>query len=248
MYGEQIFEAILMLNRLEWDSDFWGLEIADLIFENDNFKKRKYNFSNYDIIQSKVEIEKKEIINFLESKNFNFINLEVSLVRNLSNYNCKKIQYEIAQKKDIDDVCLIASDVFNKSRFDIFERLTKQTINNFYSLWAKKSVLGTFDDYCIIERNNQKKIIGFVTLKLFDNDSAMIGLLGVKKINQGLGIGSKLLSSAYNFLIEKNIERLIVSTQGTNYNALNFYYKNNFKLNKINSWYYKINKFNKDLI
>lgn len=248
MYGEQIFEAILMLNRLEWDSDFWGLEIADLIFENDNFKKMKYNFSNYDIIQSKVEIDKKEIINFLESKNFNFINLEVSLVRNLSNYNCKKTQYEIAQKKDIDDVCLIASDVFNKSRFDIFERLTKQTINNFYSLWAKKSVLGTFDDYCIIERNNKKKIIGFVTLKLLDNDTAMIGLLGVKKSNQGSGVGSKLLNSTYSFLTEKNIERLIVSTQGTNYKALNFYYKNDFKLNKISSWYYKINNSNKDLI
>ncbi|TDX42942.1 dTDP-4-amino-4,6-dideoxy-D-galactose acyltransferase [Halanaerobium congolense] len=237
-----------MLNRLKWDSDFWDLEIADLHFENDNFEAEEHNFFDYDIIQSKVEINKKKIINFLESKKFNFINLEISLVRNLSNYNYKRSQFEIAQKKDIDDVCLIASNVFEKSRFDVFERLTNQKISNFYSLWVKKSVLGTFDDCCIIERNDQNKIIGFITLKFLNDDSAEIGLLGVKKNNQGLGIGSKLLSSAYKLLKEKKIERLIVSTQGTNYNALNFYYKNNFKLNKINSWYYKINKFNKDLI
>jgi dTDP-4-amino-4,6-dideoxy-D-galactose acyltransferase len=245
MYGEQIFEAILMLKKLEWDSKFWGLKIADLRFENVDFEEKKCDFSSYDIIQCKVEIDEKKIINFLESKKFNFINLEISLFRNLSSYNSKKIQYELAQKNDIAEICEISSNVFNESRFDIFEKLTEKTINNFYSIWAKKSVLGTFDDYCLVERNNENEIIGFITLKLFDNNSAMVGLLGVNKLNQGTGIGSKLLNSAYSFLIEKNIERLIVSTQGTNYKALNFYYKNIFKLNKISSWYYKLSNSNK---
>lgn len=237
-----------MLNKLDWDSNFWGIQVADLILENDDYREIEYDFSNYDIIQSKIEVDKKKKINFLESKGFNFIDLEVSLIKNLSDHKYKIIQYEIAQVKDIDDICLIASNVFEKSRFDVFEKLTKQTISKFYSIWAKKSVLGTFDDYCIVERDKKNGIIGFITLRLFDNNSAMIGLLGVNKSNQSSGIGCKLLNGTYSFLIEKNIDRLIVSTQGTNYNALNFYHKNNFKLNKISSWYYKINRFNKDLI
>lgn len=237
-----------MIKKLDWDSNFWNLKIANLSFENNNFREEEYNVSNsdYDIIQSKVEIDEKKIINFLEINNFKFDNLEVSLDKDLKNYNLKKIEYELAQKKDIEDVCIIASNVFKESRFEKFEKISNQTTSNFYSLWAKKSILGTFNDYCIIKRDESNRIMGFITLKLINNDLAQIGLFGVGKSYQNSGVGSSLLKSTIGFLIKNNIKKIIVSTQGTNYKALNFYYKNNFKLNKISSWYYKFNIFNEE--
>lgn len=44
---------------------------------------------------------------------------------------------------------------------------------------GKKSVLGTFDDSCLLTMDRENKVTGFVTLRRISESEARVGLLAV---------------------------------------------------------------------
>jgi dTDP-4-amino-4,6-dideoxy-D-galactose acyltransferase len=225
-----------MIKELEWDSDFWNLKIADCIYESDkeiiDFLKERH----VDIIQTQVDINKTEVIRKLERINFKFIDLNVEYTLSIENNKETFNPYNVANQNNVGEIESIASQVFDKSRYNIID--TEKT-KEFYRLWSKKAVLGEFDDVCLIEKDEQGKISGFITIRRIDEVSAKIGLIGVNPKHQNKSMGTNLISQAKNYLSLQGVKILFVSTQGSNIKAQQFYVKNGFNIYSISVWLYR---------
>jgi len=224
-----------MIKELEWDSDFWKIKIADCIYENDNEINEYLNNKNVDLIQTQVNINKTESIRKLENLNFKFIDLNITYCISVDSYNMSAEKYIVANEQNVNDIENIAGQVFISSRYNV---LSIEKTKEFYKLWASKSVLGKLDDVCLIEKNENDELEGFVTVKKISEDSARIGLIGVNPAHQNKSVGTKLINQAKNYLALKGVKRIFVSTQGSNIMAQNFYIRNGFKVYDVSAWLY----------
>lgn len=225
--------------RLEWDSQFWDLEIYN-VDENYNFNipnsnKNCTSGSKEWLIQALVPEDKVEIINFLEDNGFRFVETKINLKKKV----VKKIEIDENKFKDVDryDIQPYKNEFNNLygkySRFSVFN---KEKVNDFYYTWVLNSINGEMDDKCI-GYYIEDKLAGFITYK-FKNNELSIGLLGVFQAFQRKGISQHLLNYINNKALEEGYNAINVSTQGKNYNAINTYIKNGYFIKSIQNWYY----------
>lgn len=97
--------------------------------------------------------------------------------------------------------------------------------------WVRNSFNGRAD--AIYVAVDDFEVLGFVILRKVDflskNDALKIDLIGVDRSHQGRGIASRLVAHAINAYY-KSAVAIIVGTQATNTNAINFYSSMGFKL------------------
>jgi len=231
-----------MINKLDWDSEFFGCNIASLsLVDGSSFKEVEKFIQDKDIdfIQSLCRIEDINRIRTLENNNFHFADLKVTYSLNVEEYDdCEKAVIDLATAEDKDLICNLASNAFNDSRYYGYEQLfAKDKVDEMFTLWAEKSINGQFDDFCLKVKEGDS-ILGFITAKIHDNKKAVIGLVAVDESYRSKGVGTSLLKSLIRYLKSLNIFEIDVSTQGKNTIAQNFYIKQGFKIKSLESWYY----------
>lgn len=225
-----------LLNRLDWDSEYWGIEIFN-VDENYNLSipTSNKNKSKIYLIQALIPEEKIEVINLLEDSGFRFVESKINLKKILK----KKTEINTNDFKDIEikDLENNKNDFYNLygqySRFGLF---SKEKINDFYYIWLINSIDGKMDDKCI-GYYFENQLTGFITYK-YKNDGLYIGLVGIFDEFQKKGISQKLLDYVNDQAINKGYNKIYVATQGKNYNAINAYIKNGFNIEDIKNWYY----------
>ena len=97
-----------------------------------------------------------------------------------------------------------------------------------YEIWMNKSLKRELAAEVFVFQD-ENRINGMVTInkKL---KKAEIGLIAVDNKVQSKGIGTQLLQSVENWALKHNLENICVETQEENYNACQFYEKNNYKI------------------
>lgn len=232
-----------MIHKLDWDSRFFGLNIATVTNpEILNEELRNFIQSNrIDFIQALCSIDEVFRIKNLECNSFHFADLKMTYKVSLLNSKeaIPSSIYEIATMEDKQYICNIAESSFIDSRYYGYEHIFKsEKVNEMYSLWAGKSIEGQFDDYCLkIVKYN--KPVGFITVKIKNSSTAVIGIFAVDDEFRGKGVGGQLMQSLFSFLMSLNINEVEVSTQGKNIPAQNFYIKHGFRVSNVESWYYR---------
>ncbi|MEW6675097.1 MAG: GNAT family N-acetyltransferase [Nitrospirota bacterium] len=231
-----------IIKKLEWDSNFFGFNIAHLNSEGltidasdvEDFVK----LNSINLVQTSCAISNIETITFLEKNGFHFADLMVTLILELNTAKFERMEFFMANDGDVPILKKIAKSIALYSRYynDIFG---KDMAERLYEVWLEKSIRGEFDDACLKAVKN-KLPTGFVTVKFLDFRCAKIGLLGVDELHRSKGIGKKLMNSLFSFLQTKGVEKIEVVTQGKNTQALNFYINNGFRIKSIAGWYYKI--------
>jgi len=95
-------------------------------------------------------------------------------------------------------------------------RLSNDDCDMVYGSWAANSCMSkqVADEVLVIVHNNA--IAGFLTLKCSASDTAEIALNAVDPNHQGVGIYNALVGLARNWVVERKLRSLIVSTQITN--------------------------------
>ena len=82
-------------------------------------------------------------------------------------------------------------------------------------------------DEMIVALNKNKKILGFLLLKI-NKKKLIVDILATRKKSQNLGVATSLINYINNkFMYKKNVT-LIAGTQSDNTSAKNFYKKNGF--------------------
>lgn len=204
-----------MIKRLEWDSAFFGLEIAE---------RTLYGEAGDEIPDFDLIYVKQSSANLLPMQGFEnkFSEKRVVYSKRLENKEviCDSI-VSVAGSDKIDGLYELAYESGKHSRFNLDKNFGNDNFRKLYDRWIDNSLNGLFaDDILIYE--NEGKAIGMVTYKAEKNYAA-IGLIAVAPGHQGMGIGKKLLDCVEARLTGKGIFELRIPTQESNISACSFY-------------------------
>ncbi|WGO83736.1 dTDP-4-amino-4,6-dideoxy-D-galactose acyltransferase [Arsenophonus apicola] len=225
---------------LSWESDFFKRKTAKLHFAPDAPVVSLAQLADYDIVQAKIATANTKRIDGMLAMGFWLVEGEVDFCLNIaSRIKNHSSELAVAAEKDIKLLKSIAATAFSHSRF---RHPWYQLADNarFYSIWLEKAVKGSFDDVCLLVKNVQGEIQGFVTVrKLAVEKEARIGLLATAPAHQGKGVGKQLLTAACQWCEQQGIERLRIATQISNIVAMRLYTQMGARIESTAYWLYR---------
>ncbi|WP_395044763.1 GNAT family N-acetyltransferase [Flavobacterium sp.] len=215
-----------MVKYLDWDSNFFKIKVGELIFDKLDFL---IDFSNFDLIY--IKSEQDFDLNLNDFKN-SFSETKAIFTKSPEKKDLStKFIFSINEVENIvKDLYILAFESGKNSRFLLDKNFNNEKFKELYQIWIDNSISKIIaDDVFVYVENN--KLLGFISYKINDNN-ATVGLFAVDNNQQGKGIGGKLLSHLENVLTEKNIKKLIISTQLSNIQSCKFYTKQGYQIEK----------------
>ena len=226
------------INKLEWDSDFFGFDVGKNIVLNPNdidLTLTQPFFLTY--------LFSSEQLNELKDK---LVDIKCEYVKEIVNDIDKPISNIEVYSNSVNTFDEIKELVFlsgKYSRFKIDKNFKVSDFEKLYTIWINKSIYNSSIDKCkILIIKEKEKIAGFVTLDFEDVNNARIGLIATKNQFQGKGYASDLIKACERECVKRKIRHLKVATQGMNEAANNLYKKKNFILNSKTYIYHHWNK------
>lgn len=222
------------LSRLNWDSDFFGLNIGKLVLsgEDDLLKFNIDVFVNYDMVYIFV------------NHGYNMPDVGANLV------DCRVIYRKsivcsvesnsnviiFPENKPSQDLYALALQSGEYSRFRLDDKMPAGSYEKLYRRWIEQSVSKVMANDVLCYYYNGK-IVGMVTVVVKDNVGS-IGLVAVDSSCRGLGIGSALLESVDSYLFGKGVYVVEVATQLDNTKACSWYEKNGYVVDSMTDIYH----------
>ncbi|MDV5226381.1 dTDP-4-amino-4,6-dideoxy-D-galactose acyltransferase [Providencia rettgeri] len=234
------------IDRQQWESDFFGLSTAKLDFAAQQAEIiLESQLDDYAIVQAKISAGDIEHLDGLSQLGFSLVEGEVDFALTIGTENAYlnsgllvTERVDIAVADEIPVLRQAAEQVFSQSRFRAPWYCDGDS-GRFYALWIEKAVLGTFDHTCLLVKEASGAILGFVSLRHLDDDTARIGLLAVMPGANGRGIGRKLMSAAWVWCKQHQKRQLNVATQISNVAALNLYSRSGAAVASTAYWLYR---------
>ena len=217
------------INKLEWDSQFFGFPVGDVFLENDFSESRVFNSDYFSFFQVRSRMP------------FDII----SDTHSLSYMETKIIFYKVLKEStiseeniiDFDDSPFTDTSLFELayesgkySRYSQDKKVSEVNFKKLYQTWIRNSINKSFADK-IFYIKEKEYILGFVTVKIKNNE-AQIGLIAVLPNAQGNGLGKKLLQKTENYCFENDVKTLQIPTQSENILACKFYTKMGYKISE----------------
>ena len=206
-----------MIERLAWDSEFFGKKIGKIFVENDNLIFTDH-FYDYDL----VYIFSHRSLNVSAP----LVDTKITFGKKTANKN--PIDGIVVFDNSIHEYDQLLSLVYlsgRDSRFRIPPFFTEEDFRRLYKRWIDRSI--EEDNTKVLIYLQKNLILGFVTFGCIDN-RAFIGLIAVSPNTQGQGVGRKLIQAVENSLAVETF--LTVPTQEINTRACNFYIKTGFEI------------------
>lgn len=223
----------MRVERLIWDSDFFGLRIG-----------RVYVSSEEEVValtgQRKHLEEDYDLLYVFTSHGMRFSDDKAKLVDEKVVYSLSKIIPSVTNpnielwdgNKGVTDELLRLALVSGKcSRFKLDESLPSGSYERLYSRWIGQSVNHAIatEVFCYMVDGMPR---GLVTLDRKDGVGA-IGLVAIHEDFQCRGIGSALIRHVVRYAQEWQCLKLSVTTQHNNIPACRLYEKNGFEMESV---------------
>ncbi len=232
----------MVLEYLQWDSDFFGFKIGKI-----------------NILNEKLE-ELSTILAYAKSENyrlvycFGYCNLwidNLTLAKLGGIFVDAKIIFTCdvqGKSKDVSEVYEYDSNNVNYqllelsyisgkySRFRIDPLFDPNDFKRLYKTWIENSVNKQIADKIFVVKF-QGKIAGMVTVKIKDKYGD-IGLIAVDPLAQNKGYGKQLIGAVNKYLLEAGIFMIEVTTQLENKQACIFYQKCGMKEKNVTNIYH----------
>lgn len=217
----------MKVERLDWDSNFFGYEIGKISIESDdvNFDDLLSAKDDFRLIyvESATPIDNNEFGSCYTKITY-FMEVEGDKTIGMGKKDLVIEQYS----GNITDQLLsltYQSGVYSRFRLD--KNFNKNEYTKLYKKWVENSLNGEVADIVEVIKADNSKIMGFVTIK-FKNNNSEIGLIAVDNNARGLGLGSLLIDKVNELSANRGCNKIIVSTQKDNKLACKFYEKNGF--------------------
>jgi ribosomal protein S18 acetylase RimI-like enzyme len=126
--------------------------------------------------------------------------------------------WRLANEADADEVGSLSERIFKnyQGHYHADRRLNKSDCDQVYVSWAVNSCLHANAADAMLLILFDKRIAGFLTVKVIDSESCEIVLNGVDPDFQNKGIYSMLMTLAKKWAAEHQLGQIIVSTQLNN--------------------------------
>ena len=136
------------IKPLVWESEFFVLNCGMIEFNDSADLLSTTELNQFDIVQAKVPADRLDLVDALSEMNFRMVEGEMDIVYSVTD-KVNKLEYRVAELKDIPVLREIAATAFRFSRFRP-PWYAEDGSGRFYALWVEKAVRGTFDDECLI--------------------------------------------------------------------------------------------------
>lgn len=215
-----------MIKKLEWDSDFFNLNVGELEFKEGN---DSLNHVDYDLLyvvsSADFDLKLKGFENSFSEQKIKFYK-ELKEAQQLSE---NVISYR-ETAYDIQDIYHLAFESGKHSRFLLDKKFSPQKFKELYKLWVDNSISNNFADDVLLYKY-EGKTVGLLTYKTIEKE-AFVGLIAVSSEHQGKGIGGIMLKHLETVLYAKGIYSLTIPTQDQNQQACYFYNKIGYSISK----------------
>jgi dTDP-4-amino-4,6-dideoxy-D-galactose acyltransferase len=238
-----------MIQRLDWDSSFFGYEVGKIWVEKDmdpiQFKKEAQKFHL-------VYVYSQEFITNLPDKTKHVVTQlewEINLAQNFSKRDFTSLFdknekgengiFEISKRsifesslsenlysrllEEVEELAILSGEF---SRFNLDTQFRNNEFNKLYIQWIRNAVWGE-EKVLVYRQNFQTK--GIITLGS-DARKGRIGLIAVSEECRGKGIGKQLLQAGIELSSQNGQEMLQIGTQKINLAATGLYQKMGFHL------------------
>ena len=228
-----------MIKKLKWDSSFFNIPIYNLQSADINNRDLLSGLSKLKkgVVQCKLNIKKYKLLELLIQNNFKIE--EFSITYDQIPENLLNVRLEIAREEDEGVIQRIATGRFSHTRFKDFY-FGKKSAGKLYNHWIYAAIRKSYDDCCLVKKDKNGCIIGFVTAKKIGS-YLKIGLIAVDVNHEGKGVGKELIKSVEAYALQNDIKRIKVTTQYNNLSARNMFQSMKYSTSSVFYWlYFKI--------
>jgi dTDP-4-amino-4,6-dideoxy-D-galactose acyltransferase len=223
-----------MIQKLDWDSDFLNQKVAKwhiLYNSQPTSEEIKKNLQKFDLIY----LVSNQPLNHLKENcvdiktTYSKIITQSSSPRSSSQIISIPFDKSIHSKQELLGIVLESG---KYSRFNLDKKFPNDKFEEMYSRWMCNGIEEINGSKILLIYNVQKKIDGFIQIKVVPNVKISIELIAVAPHARGRGIASLLLEDTKSITLSNNIPVIEVVTQDQNIAATKLYLKNGFTLQK----------------
>ena len=217
-----------LIEKLEWDSSFFGYQVGKMILDIDNFNKEEFKKEaiNYKLVYAYCnEIVNDEEFKLVDEKVTFFQKIKMNKI-SLSKKN--KIRSFDLNQDDLTSLIELGVESGIYSRFKIDSTFSNNEFERLYREWILNSINYKLSFEVLIAVDGENRLLGFITIGALNEKTSEIGLIAVSKEARGRGLAKELINSAINESIKRGYENIEVVTQKNNLPAMNLYFKTNF--------------------
>ena len=242
-----IGEVVNIVQKLQWDSEFFGFNIAYLVCMNltENVCARIEKFirrENIRLVEYLCNCHNARTVKIAENNLYRFVDIRLTFHKYLSEKQdqalAEGLSFRHANEGDVEALRGISVSLYKDSRYWFDGGFGQDKLIDFYGDWVAKSARGLFDHECWAIFSGDLPV-AFCTIRYNNEETASIGLFGVAQNYQCRGLGKKLLSHVFNALLSRGVEEVSVVTQGRNYASQNLYQSVGFRTKRTQLWYHK---------
>lgn len=212
---------------LEWDTDFFGVTSAKAILHKpltmNEWKLLKNRFCEYQFVS--IENRNSEPVNAQLIGNDTtayLVDVNIQFVKTLEVPHRVSSNIVVLQALEQNDQILEMAD-FQFSKFTEDSELAKRNGDQVYRQWLINS-FGKLGKYFAISKDQNGLVNGFL-LHSYSENSCVVELIAVSKVNSKSGLGTELFKTVEEFSYQRGIKEIKVGTQVRNLAAINFYHK-----------------------
>jgi len=240
---DRVSHLIQVMKFLDWDTDFFGMRIAQLTPERINQRVLDYAFRycdrfNIQCVYYTSREADQDSRRLAESNGFFPVMHRAEYIREIDKdtkvefskpkLNTPSLKLRPASKKDMKPAIRLSRELSSISRFtnDPFFPETQRL--KLYEVWVIDCLKR--DDSHLIVAEIKKQVVGFVLCRQSQLRHGAIDLIAVTSRYQKQGIGSQLLLSALQWFSTMGIMRVTVRTQSTNEASQRLFEKHRFTI------------------
>lgn len=227
----------MILEKLNWDSDFFGLKVGRLIvsdsevFDSISFDKQVV-FEDFDLVYV-VSLNKFLDFDLISRPLYSLMDIQITMSKKANPTECVDYPFELRtslSKMELDECYAIVEQTASVSRFFKEPLIGPEKTKQLYRRWLDNALNTNFADGIIISKKDSN-IVGVHIVKT-DSEIGHCSVIGVSENEKGSGIGRDLWFQALSYWNSKgNIKEYSVPFSIQNSASFNFHLKIGF--NKI---------------
>ena len=218
------------IEPLTWENQFFNVNSAIARLTDGAPPLTTERLAGWSRVQVKIAAHQMAELDALQLLGFQLVEGEVDLALPVT--PVASSQALVAQESDIPALRYLAAQAFALSRFRA-PWYAPDASGRFYAQWIENAVKGTFDNQCLIFRDDSQAIRAFVSLRELNAHEARIGLLA------GRGAGAELMQAAVRWAHTRGLSTLRVATQAGNTAALQRYIHSGANVVSTAYWLYR---------
>jgi dTDP-4-amino-4,6-dideoxy-D-galactose acyltransferase len=236
-----------LCSRLDWDSSFWGFEIARLnpnkLSERDVRNAIRWcedrkvcclYFSADGTDGETLGLAAREGFGYVDTR----VDMETSAFARRNGTVGVGLFFREAVADDLPTLFHIARGAYTDTRFFKDSRFAKVRAADLYEKWIERD----FAEHTVLiasESDSSGPVLGYITCQSEDEDRGRIGLVGVAETARNRGVGSCLVEAGLQHFRNSGKSTVRVATQGTNIAAMRLYESAGFKTKQVSIWFHR---------